>query len=359
MFGVSGLSDGPHTLVLTNIPSGASAGRRNFNIDRIVFNSTVDPSGRGGSAPPSSSSGGQDDSKSTTPIAAIAGGVAGGVVALAIIGGLVWWFLRRKRNMREGGLGKAAQIDLTGDEVKPFRNEGGVSPLEGVYSDEQSSYILVPAATASRDSMGGLDNRNLPRLNIPAPPGSDATSYPPSTVGRSAGPATETPIRPGFYPEQNPFASGASTTSLPYVTTSTLGSTFSPTRSDNLSPSDSRSVYNPNLPPISSRTLSDISAVGIPHADGLPSAVQRTSPTNTSSASSTAYPRDFKSPEAASLVETLRQGVIGETREGVAGDMAGSPGRGRREAEADLLTSSWRYDQLPPPYNSARPESQS
>ncbi|WWC94851.1 hypothetical protein V866_001702 [Kwoniella sp. B9012] len=98
----SGLSEGPHTLKITN------TGKINSPIvgfDYAVVNSTVNPNGgTGGSVTSqqlrptftSADVGSEPSGSKTTNVGAIAGGVVGGVVGLTIIAVLAWCVLSRK-----------------------------------------------------------------------------------------------------------------------------------------------------------------------------------------------------------------------------------------------------------------------
>ncbi|OCF61259.1 hypothetical protein L486_00906 [Kwoniella mangroviensis CBS 10435] len=98
----SGLSEGPHTLKITNTGKTSSP---IVGFDYAVVNSTVNPNGWTGGSVTSqqikptftSADGGSEPSGSKrTNVGAIAGGVVGGVVGLTIIAVLAWCVLSRK-----------------------------------------------------------------------------------------------------------------------------------------------------------------------------------------------------------------------------------------------------------------------
>lgn len=116
MYTASGLDDGPHDLVVTNMDTAT------IDFDYALAYSNNDPSSSG-SDPASSPTAGSTaapsgEVTSKTNIAAIAGGAAGGAVAVLLLAGLSWWFWRRRKSRRAEY--STPLIDLTGTEVKPY-----------------------------------------------------------------------------------------------------------------------------------------------------------------------------------------------------------------------------------------------
>lgn len=159
VFFISGLSEGEHSITLTNDGSGDS--KQAFEFDYAVVNASraaIDAGGgssSGGSGTvegglPNNPAGdnpslpnGQDsssspftDASSTTPppIGAIIGGVVGGIALLALMA--VGWFLYRKKQRqdrerlqqrREAARLSNSPSEYTGSEVKPFTTGDGRS----------------------------------------------------------------------------------------------------------------------------------------------------------------------------------------------------------------------------------------
>ncbi|WVQ84454.1 hypothetical protein IAT38_006606 [Cryptococcus sp. DSM 104549] len=220
LYQASGLVDGPHKLVLTNI--GQNAAGTFVDFDYAVVNSTIDPTtpsitadGSTTNIPnlpitsPADSSasalvaGSGNGSQSKSNSGAIVGGAVGGVVGLALLVLLLWFWMRRRREHRleTDGFsrpGRAEAVDLSGGEVKPFEYSGGrglsafttstlpvlssgSAPSAPSSQSRESSYAPVlghspvdgPAAAYRIPQPGGE-----PYLSrVPAPPPSNATSY--------------------------------------------------------------------------------------------------------------------------------------------------------------------------------------
>jgi hypothetical protein len=237
VFTASGLTDGPHTIVMATLPVSSSL--NNVDFDYAVVNSTINPDGVTGNSTGTNSTTSTANGQGTTSsggssTGAIAGGVVGGVVVLAILGVLAWWFMRRKQRGKR--VPSSEPIDLTGDEVKPFPHGGaggayGGSPGLMGYSASQvhhSQHSLLPSNSDSTPQLS----------NIPQPPPSIATSYPrsvdpPSTFGGS----------PNHIPEGMAFLLPD-----PYhpVGSSAYGGYVSPTAGS--VPSGSSVMYMPSAP---------------------------------------------------------------------------------------------------------------
>ncbi|TYJ57093.1 hypothetical protein B9479_002194 [Cryptococcus floricola] len=171
LFHASGLEEGRHTVKLTNLGGGPKGSY--FDIDYIVVNSTVEPtlpSNTTASSLPSSS-------PSSMSSGAIAGAVVGGVVALGLVVALTWFLTRRNRNKNEprslypkpGRMD--TRMDLNGDEVNPFFDDDPQT-LHRTPSG-RSSYVLGSLG------QGAAVGERMPFLSgLPAPPGSNAPSYP-------------------------------------------------------------------------------------------------------------------------------------------------------------------------------------
>ncbi|WWD03616.1 hypothetical protein V865_001671 [Kwoniella europaea PYCC6329] len=135
-YSASGLSEGPHTLKITN------TGKINSPIvgfDYAIVNSTVNPNGEtSGSVtsqqlqPTFASADGDSEfsGSKTTNVGAIAGGVVGGVVGLTIIAVLAWCLLSRK----------------------PRR-------VSSKSNNRHKSYIDFPSGSTNSKSMGVVESR--------------------------------------------------------------------------------------------------------------------------------------------------------------------------------------------------------
>nr|XP_019044183.1 hypothetical protein I302_07464 [Kwoniella bestiolae CBS 10118]OCF23113.1 hypothetical protein I302_07464 [Kwoniella bestiolae CBS 10118] len=194
LYTATNLSEGEHKLVMQNIGGGKTANGMEF--DYAVVNSTKSGSSTNGSGSTSngnsnsngntnsndssSSSSNTSESGSSSNVGAIAGGAAGGVVALLAIAGLIWFFSFKRRSNK--GTKEKELIDLTGEEVKPFDPQDNTP-----YSDTPTLHLGVPY-TNSSVSANSISNEspthNTPTnsstflTSIPAPPGSNASSYP-------------------------------------------------------------------------------------------------------------------------------------------------------------------------------------
>ncbi|WVQ73037.1 hypothetical protein IAR50_002600 [Cryptococcus sp. DSM 104548] len=130
LFQASGLEEGVHSLLLTNVGQGPKG--KYFDVDYMIVNTTIDPSLSGNSTDGNTTSTSTasplaSDSSSSLNSGAIAGYVVGGVVGLALVVVLAWFLFRRNSNklggpespyLKPGRLD--SRMDLNGDEVKPF-----------------------------------------------------------------------------------------------------------------------------------------------------------------------------------------------------------------------------------------------
>jgi len=213
VFAATGLEDGPHQIVLTNLGRGDNGDV--FEIDYVVVNSTVHPHIDGGGLGSTGTNttgtivGSESSSSDGTSVRAIVGGAVGGAVALILLGLLVWSLLRRKRAYARRRDGYDVPMDLTGDEVKPY-----IQPTDSYHAYALAGGHVLPSDYSSTlDS--GLGGYNIqgphtpirgPFLTvIPPPPASNATSYPHSiNPPSSAGSPDNT--------DENPFIGGSHST---------------------------------------------------------------------------------------------------------------------------------------------------
>ena len=190
-------------MTLTNADAG-----RFLDLDYLIVNSTIQPgsnTGPGTNITAGDLAGGRREEGSNTG-AIIGGAVAGAVGALLLV--LLAWLLwrRRKRSRSESAYMDKPPLDLTGDEIRPFRNSttppaDGPIPLSqhpSATTTTGSVYGRQPSATAATESMYGhvQDAISTPSLTmVPPPPSSSHTSYPPSSENARS-------------PHVNPYAVG-------------------------------------------------------------------------------------------------------------------------------------------------------
>lgn len=219
VFTASGLDDGPHTVTLTNGEAGKFR-----NLDFMIVNSTIQP----GTTPAGTGSDSRpppEEAASNT--GAIVGGAVGGAVGmllLVLLARLLW----RRSNKKKGDSAymDKAPLDLTGDEVRPFRNNT-TPPVDGPMALTQH-----PSATTTTGSMHGRqqsantglesvyghvqDAVSTPYLtNIPPPPSSSHASYPPSSEHTRS-------------PHVNPYAVGTNRQDRSTMFTASEAGTFGP-----------------------------------------------------------------------------------------------------------------------------------
>ncbi|WVR00251.1 hypothetical protein IAU59_007394 [Kwoniella sp. CBS 9459] len=202
LYTASGLEDGPHTLTMTNIGL-PDLSKLYLGFDWAVVNSSVDPttvnSGTTGTNITGSTNGlptnpvTPEADGGSTNIPAIAGGVAGGVVGLALVAILAWFLHKRSKRNKEDlayVMRSKGPMDLDGGEVKPY--EHGTNAYHQPLPSSSSSDVGFPQNGIGQDLIPAareIDHSRTPFLTaVPAPPPSNATSYPrsvnpPSSVG--------------------------------------------------------------------------------------------------------------------------------------------------------------------------------
>ncbi|KAK6909453.1 hypothetical protein I203_103472 [Kwoniella mangroviensis CBS 8507] len=194
LYTATNLPEGEHTLVMQNA-GGAKEGN-GMEFDYAVVNSNKSSIGSGigtstggenksssnDNNPTNSDSDASSSSSSISNVGAIAGGAVAGVIGVLAIAALFWFFLFKKKK-DQSRVNERELIDLTGDEVKPYPGQNQDSP----YYDNPPLHLGMPY-TSSSVSGNSVTNEG-PIINtsanstsfltaIPAPPGSNASSYP-------------------------------------------------------------------------------------------------------------------------------------------------------------------------------------
>ena len=197
VYTASGLDDGPHTITLTNGDAD-----RYLNLDYLVVNSTIQPgtqpAGTNVTAPDSRPPPKEEGAGSS----AVIGAAVGGGVGLLLLGLLAWFLWRRRKQKRgESGYMDKPPLDLTGDEIRPFR-DSTTPPADGPPLTQHPSATPTaesiygqshPAVTTSESIyVQGPGNASAPYLTmVPPPPPSSNTSYPPSSAGHARSPPVD------------------------------------------------------------------------------------------------------------------------------------------------------------------------
>lgn len=181
VYSASNLTDGPHTLALTNLGNGPAGTA--LDVDYAIVNSSTTPvitntTGTNGTVSSNvtstiaqaSSTSTSKSTTTTTPThkasnaGAIAGGVVGGLAALAILAALLWFFCIRKQQSYKSA--RRDPVDLNGEANEPESDGGEDKPFQ------TNSYATTSAPTSQMTQTGPVLSA------IPPPPPSDATSYP-------------------------------------------------------------------------------------------------------------------------------------------------------------------------------------
>jgi len=238
VYTASGLKDGPHTVTLTNADAG-----RFLDLDHMIVNSTIQPGSNPGSGTnviAGDSAGGRREEGSS--IGAIIGGAVGGAVGALLLVLLAWLLWRRRKRNRSGSeYMDKPPLDLTGDEIRPFRNSTTPPADRPIPSSQHPSattttgsmYGRQPSGTAAPDSMYGhvQDAISTPYLAmVPPPPSSSHTSYPPSSEGPRS-------------PRVNPYAVGSHRQDRSTTFTASEAGTFGPPPSNHPDPSPITQSY--------------------------------------------------------------------------------------------------------------------
>lgn len=179
----SQLDDGPHTIRLTNIHQDMF-----MDIDYLVVNSTVAPPAvSGGSIPntvlatpiPTANPGSSPAPHAATALslAALVGitvGIVFGIALLISSTCAAWrWLGRRKQWGHPRALSKTSEIDLAGDEVRPFTQ---VSPITIDYDTYSPAFVGFPTPLRLGTAFFPYD---------PASPASSPSHVAESSLGRN------------------------------------------------------------------------------------------------------------------------------------------------------------------------------
>lgn len=243
MFLATNLTEGEHHITLTDL--GGPTGNA-LDFDWAVVNSTRAPD-IGGNNSTNTTTGSSDNPGNSTSTStshsnhtgAIVGGVVGGVVGLALIAGLVWFFFFKRKRKYEKAKTYDPTLDLNaepngnahhhldGGEVAPFPSTSGRTGPDRrtstqLYHSTSAGSTDPPrdmsevgySSTAFTTSLAGAagartagERPNSGFFSAPAPPPSNATSYPLSEEG-----GTYTNLQPASYqafPEPSPHSSPA------------------------------------------------------------------------------------------------------------------------------------------------------
>jgi len=200
VYTASGLTDGPHTVTLTNADAV-----RYLDLDYMIVNSTIQPgtnSGSGTNVTAGDSAGTQKEQGSNT--GAIIGGAVAGAVGAMLLVLLAWLLFRRKRSRSQSAYMDKPPLDLTGDEIRPFRNsttppsEGPIAltPHPSAVTTTGSTYGRQPAGTAATESMVWTWTRgHLNTLSYDGPASTFFFPYFLSTLLRESTIASRRPLR--------------------------------------------------------------------------------------------------------------------------------------------------------------------
>ncbi|WVW86138.1 hypothetical protein I302_108179 [Kwoniella bestiolae CBS 10118] len=213
LFMINNLPEGQHDIIVTNLGQGAKGNYYDF--DYAVINSTLPPSSAVASSDVSpvasttinspnsedtssssssaegadQSGNGQSASEASNHVGIIAGAAVGAIVGVALIMVVAWYLVKRKRNDRGDKYTskKDRKLNLTGEEIKPY-SSGDHTPEYSTYDNPLPAGSGTYSSNSQRGSISARENDNssVPFLTvIPSPPGSQATSYPASSVNRS------------------------------------------------------------------------------------------------------------------------------------------------------------------------------
>jgi hypothetical protein len=158
---------------MTNLEQG-----KFLDFDYLLVNSTIKPVTSPSPAPEGEVIDPYDSASGTSfvPVGAIVGGVVGGTLSIISLAVLAWLLWRRHKRNKAEAYAEKPSLDLTGDEVRPFR-DGTTPPADGPFNDPHPS-----ATSTSVQSPSG----STPYLSmIPPPPPSSNASYPASAPDQS------------------------------------------------------------------------------------------------------------------------------------------------------------------------------
>lgn len=155
LFSQSGLSPGPHTLLLVSKPSSQ------WWLDYLIYSTEE---GTTASAP---ANGSGPSGNSSPPVGAIVGGVVGGIALIACA--ITFWFLRRRRSIKQSAIPSAAVVSenerfpISATEATNTPREKAFPPgtpisgasQNGQLRDSAARSATVPAAAASAVSSQG------------------------------------------------------------------------------------------------------------------------------------------------------------------------------------------------------------
>ncbi|WVQ70631.1 hypothetical protein IAR50_000151 [Cryptococcus sp. DSM 104548] len=280
IYTASGLTEGDHTVRLTNLGSGS---QNTMSFDFAIVNSTIAPdsssttAGLSHSTTSADNTGPTSDSSATAAVAgsssshdvnvaALAGGIVGGLIALVLAAGLAFCLFRRQRRQHQGQRGefgddayyssiwsapwrekrrssKGGALDL--GEHADGRGSGAGTPMNVVYGTPVTPYFHNHPQSAHTDPHSlphAQSPHNQPQAPYPPAPSSGSSNsafYYPQGQGGAGG---QIPSPSSAPHENSPFLThlppppASSATSYQHSAPSALPTSYAPSTASVMSP---------------------------------------------------------------------------------------------------------------------------